>query len=114
MIDVRIGPAQSPARRVSRKVFLHVFVEIFLQVGPALAKGSHDHIGTNAGFDWHVAVRIFELLVRSIVTGRLADLIDRGVDDEFEIRRTVGGKCASLSLLLRWLQWLRGVLFLAR
>ena len=91
MIDVRIRAVQSPAGWISREMLLHVFVNIFLQIDRRLAKRAHDHIRANAGFNRHVTVWIFDLLIRRIVAGRLTNLIDRVINYQFEIWRTLGG-----------------------
>ena len=86
MIDVRISPLQFPTRWVRREVVLHVLMQVPLQIDSASAKRTHDNIRTNTRFDRHVAIRIFDLLIRSIVAGRLSDLLDRAVYDELEVR----------------------------
>ena len=59
--------------------------EVLLQIDPGLPKSPHNHIGTNAGFNRHVAIRIIDLLIGRIVTGRLSNLLDRAVDCQLEV-----------------------------
>ena len=99
MIDVAVGSGEAPLRRVFREVPLHVFVDLFLQVDFRLAKRTDDYVRTRSRFDWHIAVRIIESLIRLIIARGFSDLINCAVDRELKVGRAVRRQCVNFSLL---------------
>jgi len=75
-------------------------MDVLLQIDAGFAEGADDYIRTDTGLYWHVTVWIIKLLIRRIVTDGLADLIDRRVNNQFEIRRALFRQGSRFGLLL--------------
>lgn len=82
VVDVLVGPFESPVFRISAKAGQHVLMDEFLQVeGGAFAQGANNDIGADSFFPWDIAAGIGEGGVGGIVADGNADLFARGGDD---------------------------------
>ena len=90
MIDVGVGPAETPQRGVGGEVSAHVLVHALLQVDLLTSIGANHHIRTDAPIGRYVAARIVDTPVAAVVDHRVQGLRARCLDECAGLERRQG------------------------
>src|SRR5258708_36811542 len=73
VIDIRVGPAQTPHPRICAEAAAHVFVYLALQVDAGGTEGANDDVGADAPVGREVAAWVTRSDGRGTVDGLSAD-----------------------------------------
>ena len=93
MVDIFVGPLESPVLRVDGKISLHVFVDQLLQIhSQGCAVGADDDIGADAGICRDITPGVVQNNVRRIVSHIFGRPVFRGLYDH------VGDQSAAITL----------------